>query len=107
MRLGTAGRLQKNAMGERLDSILKIGKTFAASYVFQSDFFPLASRFLDRNVFNDATGEISPESIKEIAGRTMQIDLPFKDYFFFRSTDAGALSRPPRRPISETACMAA
>lgn len=87
IRVASAGRIQRNSDRGRLLSINRIGESFRTSYVFQTDFFALFRRNEQDAIYNDATGEVSPEMVRNAARKSLGVELSFSDYFLFRSVD--------------------
>ncbi|WP_231023410.1 polysaccharide pyruvyl transferase family protein [Sphingomonas sp. IC-11] len=87
LRVATAGRLTRQDDNRRLEAVVRIGQRFQTSYVFQNDFFStLQAADPQEVIYNDATGEVSPEQVKR-RGVELGFNLPFNDYWMFRSTE--------------------
>ncbi len=83
----SAGRIQQNAKKERLDSINRIAQHFPTSYIFQTDFFALLHNCPNEQLYNEATGEVSPTPIRRVAEKHLKVHLAFKDYYWFRTVE--------------------
>ena len=87
LQIATAGRIRAGTEPGRLEAIVRIGEAFRASYVFQHDFFTLFRKTGDEQIlYNDATSEIDA-AIVRARGKEIRYDLPFHDYWMFRSTE--------------------
>ena len=87
LRVATAGRLTRLEDNSRLAAVMRIGERFQTSYVFQNDFFSTLQGADPRAViYNDATGEVSAVEVRR-RGVELGVDLPFNDYWLFRSTE--------------------
>lgn len=87
LRIATAGHLQRTADPKRMHAIDRIGAAFGAGYVFQNDFYAMFRGDQDTVIYNDATGEVSCDAVRERGRVGLKLDLAFEDYWLFRSTE--------------------
>jgi Polysaccharide pyruvyl transferase len=88
LRVGTAGRLQRNNEPGRFEAISRIGHAFKTSYIFQTDFGAAFRRYdPSARIYDEATGEVDRAAVLE-ATRGLNADLPFRDYRLFRTTES-------------------
>lgn len=86
-RIGVAGRLQPHRNGtERAIPLRTIGEAFQADYVFQNDLQSLLRGFQDRPIYDDATGLLDGDFMREITERRVGFRSPFRGHYFFRDT---------------------
>jgi hypothetical protein len=85
--IGSAGRLLGGKRGlQRALPLKLLAETFRADYVFQNDIWPLTRGMTDRAVFDDATGLLDRDFMRQVTRARLGFESPFLGHYLFRDT---------------------